>query len=259
MTNIAKFTCSVNDTTWVVYDWYWPRQIELVALNTMFSVELVWYHLHIPYTYSIQVIRPCKIFIILIVQNPYNDIDPNNNFGSKDSLTLTYSPNINILTNITILIPWGNSLISLLIVSIDTMHSFRNQTNVRLIWYFSWYRWVFLMRNSNFLILLGYEYLPVFCYQYHSDLHTLKEPSYIGKVVVVLTWFDGLDPNNNLCIQKFLSSWETTGYQYLTNITILIHTCTFLDTVIDAIDEDHAFIYTPDQHRCKHINLLGPI
>ena len=236
MTNIAKFTCSVNDTTWVVYDWYWPRQIELVALNTMFSVELVWYHLHIPYTYSIQVIRPCKIFIILIVQNPYNDIDPNNNFGSKDSLTLTYSPNINILTNITILIPWGNSLISLLIVSIDTMHSFRNQTNVRLIWYFSWYRWVFLMRNSNFLILLGYEYLPVFCYQYHSDLHTLKEPSYIGKVVVVLTWFELGSTQIITCVYKRffhlgrppdINTWQISQFWY-THVRSLIPLSTVL-------------------------------
>ena len=39
MTNNVRLTFSVGDTTWrVVYDKYWERQIELVALNTIFNV-----------------------------------------------------------------------------------------------------------------------------------------------------------------------------------------------------------------------------
>ena len=38
MTNIVRFTMSINDITHVVCNEHWARQIELVTLNTIFSV-----------------------------------------------------------------------------------------------------------------------------------------------------------------------------------------------------------------------------
>ena len=40
MTNNVWFTFGGSDTTWVDDDMYWTRHIEVVTLNTIFSVEL---------------------------------------------------------------------------------------------------------------------------------------------------------------------------------------------------------------------------
>ena len=39
MTSNVRFTFGVGDTTWAIYTLYGARQIELVTLNTMFSVD----------------------------------------------------------------------------------------------------------------------------------------------------------------------------------------------------------------------------
>ena len=41
MTHNVRFTFSVSDTTWAVYNHYEARQIELVTPDTTFSVSLV--------------------------------------------------------------------------------------------------------------------------------------------------------------------------------------------------------------------------
>lgn len=38
MTYTARFTFSVSDPTWAAYNVYEPRQIQLVTLNTTYSV-----------------------------------------------------------------------------------------------------------------------------------------------------------------------------------------------------------------------------
>ena len=45
-----------------------------------------------------------------------------------------------------------------------------------------------------------------------------------------------------------------TEYQYLTSITMLIPTNTFIDTIMDAEYPYHAFTYIPQQHRYKSIH-----
>ena len=40
--DVVRFTFYVNDTTWVVYDKFWARQIELVTLIRIFIIVLSW-------------------------------------------------------------------------------------------------------------------------------------------------------------------------------------------------------------------------
>ena len=42
MTNNVRFTSSVGETTWAVYNSYQAKQIELVTLNTIYGVVAFW-------------------------------------------------------------------------------------------------------------------------------------------------------------------------------------------------------------------------
>ena len=51
-------------------------------------------------------------------------------------------------------------------------------------------------KDFKFFILVGSLYLMIFCFWYHLDLYTIQEPSYLGKVVVVLYDLERHCPNN---------------------------------------------------------------
>ena len=48
---------------------------------------------------------------------------------------------------------------------------------------------VSIMRVSYFLIPSRNECLTNLCYQYHSGLYTIQEPSHLGKIAQVPIWF----------------------------------------------------------------------
>ena len=77
----------------------------------------------------------------------------------------------------------------------------------------------------------------------------MRELSYLDKIALVLTWFEnGIDPDNNVGIQRFSRLGISTAYEYLTGIVNLILTGRFFDTIIDANCSYHALTYLPNQH-----------
>jgi len=74
-----------------------------------------------------------------------------------------------------------------------------------------------------------------FCFQYHLGLYIIQEFSYWGKVFLVSIWF-GLVLSHIItwvCKDSLILRYSTT-YQYLTNITILVPTWRFFETIIDV-------------------------
>ena len=43
--------------------------------------------------------------------------------------------------------------------------------------------------------------------------------------------YNGIDPNNILCVQRFFSPYTPTKYQYVTSDSIVIPTGRFFDTI----------------------------
>ena len=80
---------------------------------------------------------------------------------------------------------------------------------------------------------MGFDGICVF--SYHSGLYTMQEPSYLGKIAPdIIMVLNGIDPNTNSGIQRFSHLDIPTKYQYLTGITILIPTGTFIDSNLDV-------------------------
>ena len=49
---------------------------------------------------------------------------------------------------------------------------------------------VSIVKISQFLLPVGYGYsLTIFCFQYHSGLYTMQEPSYLGRIAEISIWF----------------------------------------------------------------------
>lgn len=46
--------------------------------------------------------------------------------------------------------------------------------------------WVYILKIIYSLIIVGYKYLCSGC---HLGLYTIQEPSYLGKVTLVLIWW----------------------------------------------------------------------
>ena len=76
-----------------------------------------------------------------------------------------------------------------------------------------------------------------FCFRLHSGLYTMQEPSYLGSIVLSSIWNleNGIDPNNHSGIQRFCYLDIPTKYLYFTDITILIPTGRFFDTMHSPI------------------------
>ena len=59
----------------------------------------------------------------------------------------------------------------------------------------------------------------------------MQEPSYLGEIILVLTWFKRIDLNNKSGTQRFSHLKIPTKYQYLTSIGILMLANRFFDTM----------------------------
>ena len=110
---------------------------------------------------------------------------------------------------------------------------------------------VSMMRISNCLIPAAHGFWQYFCFQYHSGLDTMQEPSHLGtislvsiRLKVVLT---------QIITQVFKDSL-TLRYPPNTNIWLVLQFCYPrvgpLILLLKFIIETHTFTYIPVQHWC---------
>ena len=89
------------------------------------------------------------------------------------------------------------------------------------------------------------------CFRYHLGLYSMQAPSYLGKLILVSTWFQ-----NGIQIFSHLDIPHQTSI-LLISLTILIPTGLFIDTIVDVVDYywHNAFTDISHQHSHAHITL----